>query len=389
MAEEKYVDLGVGMLGNVDSGKSTVIGALVTGKKDDGDGLLRKDVSRHPHEISSGRTSDIAYHPAVFGKNRITFCDLAGHEKYLKTTIQGLGSFLPDLICLCVDKYTPTYKMTREHLGITFRMKIPFIVIMTKIDLYDEDVTTHSLTQLSTLIKRNSSRKPYTIKRIQDVDLAVRTYLGMSIIPIFHVSNVTLQGYDTLKEFLSRISKPVNTRFFHPSCFMVDRDYRIRGIGLVVSGFNGTGVLNVGDKILINNTHDGIIRSIHNDFREVVQSLPHGVRGCLGIRSVVDRVPIGTVISLNPVLMVQEFIASVNILTSHSVTITKGYQTVIHCGCIRRPCTITNPTPVIFRGGDNGRLYFKMFKPAYLEVNQSIFFREGTVIGDGQIVELL
>jgi elongation factor 1-alpha len=48
------------MLGGEASGKSTLIGVLISGKKDDGKGLARTNVFRHKHEILYGKTSSIS-----------------------------------------------------------------------------------------------------------------------------------------------------------------------------------------------------------------------------------------------------------------------------------------------------------------------------------------
>ena len=48
------------VIGNVDSGKSTLVGCLSKGIKDDGRGYARKFVFNYQHESESGRTSSIA-----------------------------------------------------------------------------------------------------------------------------------------------------------------------------------------------------------------------------------------------------------------------------------------------------------------------------------------
>jgi GTPase len=102
----------VAVVGNVDAGKSTLIGTLTTSSLDDGRGKSRTSIMKHRHEIESGRTSTATTHLMGFrstgepiaGKDQvrakrktedevaresyrvITLMDLAGHEKYLKTT---------------------------------------------------------------------------------------------------------------------------------------------------------------------------------------------------------------------------------------------------------------------------------------------------------------
>merc|ERR1719412_2879260 len=61
----KRKDVRIAVIGNVDSGKSTIIGVLTSGEKDDGRGLARAKVLRHSHEQANGRTSACAQH--IFG----------------------------------------------------------------------------------------------------------------------------------------------------------------------------------------------------------------------------------------------------------------------------------------------------------------------------------
>ena len=44
-----YDEIRIGMLGNVDAGKSTITGVLVKNVLDDGRGSVRKHIMRYPH----------------------------------------------------------------------------------------------------------------------------------------------------------------------------------------------------------------------------------------------------------------------------------------------------------------------------------------------------
>lgn len=46
-------------MGNVDAGKSTLLGVLTHGELDNGRGYARKKLFRHKHEVESGRTSSV------------------------------------------------------------------------------------------------------------------------------------------------------------------------------------------------------------------------------------------------------------------------------------------------------------------------------------------
>ena len=50
-------DRRIGVLGNVDSGKTTIISVLSNNILDNGRGLARKKILKHNHEQESGRTS--------------------------------------------------------------------------------------------------------------------------------------------------------------------------------------------------------------------------------------------------------------------------------------------------------------------------------------------
>lgn len=46
-------------MGNVDAGKSTLLGVLTHGELDNGRGYARQKLFRHKHEMESGRTSSV------------------------------------------------------------------------------------------------------------------------------------------------------------------------------------------------------------------------------------------------------------------------------------------------------------------------------------------
>lgn len=59
MAVRDEGDVRVAVIGNVDSGKSTLVGVLTKGIMDDGRGSARQKVFNFSHEVNNGRTSSI------------------------------------------------------------------------------------------------------------------------------------------------------------------------------------------------------------------------------------------------------------------------------------------------------------------------------------------
>jgi elongation factor 1-alpha len=83
-------EIRIGIMGNVDSGKSTLTGVLTKDVLDDGRGRARTLVMKHKHELATGRTSCVTHHytrtkikaeNGKEGERHITYIDLAGHEK--------------------------------------------------------------------------------------------------------------------------------------------------------------------------------------------------------------------------------------------------------------------------------------------------------------------
>ena len=184
-----FFDLRIAVVGNVDSGKSTIIGVLTGGAVDNGRGLARSRVFLHKHESATGRTSCISQHIMGYDaalspvynpssasssaavKNKswssvvsssshiVTFIDLAGHERYLKTTIAGLTGCFPDYALIVINSLAGITKMTREHLGVVLALSIPLIVVVTKVDLASSHILGQTKAQLFKVLKSGGGQQ--------------------------------------------------------------------------------------------------------------------------------------------------------------------------------------------------------------------------------------
>lgn len=391
-----YTELTVAVVGNVDAGKSTTVGTLVTGMQDNGNGMTRRVVFVHQHEAQTGRTSDISYQYMVDDatKRIISFVDLAGHERYLRTTMAGLTSTTPDFAIVCIsDQIT---RMTREHMGLCIALDIPFAVVFTKSDMVKPHIVAELIVDIKRRIK-NSRRQFYQIKEMKDFELITKH--GMDrIIPYFHTSNVSGAGLNILMHLLRICTKRPQTR---SGGFVVEHIYNVPGHGVVLSGISGE-LITKGDTLFMGPFAKGefmqiTVRSIHNDYRWPQETLPACQRGCLaiGLTSKERRglnIRKGLVLSHQPPSNVcREFYADVEIL-HHATSIKVGYQAFANAGMLREAVKFVELTDLqgermeIVRAQNNVRIRMQFLQHLnYVEVGQRIAFREGAVRGVGII----
>ena len=187
----------VAVVGNVDAGKSTLIGMLTTSCLDDGRGRSRTTIMKHRHK--SGRTSTATTHLMGFchtgeliaGRDSIrinkrksedeiarelyqivTLMDLAGHEKYLKTTIHGVSSGMADYSMILVNSCHPPTHMTQHHFNLCCSFGIPTVIIFTKTDGCPEHAIKTSKDEPFKLLRApDVGRRPFAIRKEEDTAL--------------------------------------------------------------------------------------------------------------------------------------------------------------------------------------------------------------------------
>lgn len=141
----------------------------------------------------------------------ISMVDLCGHEKYLKTTINGLTGLSPDFGCVVIGANMGIQKMTKEHIGLCLFLKIPFYVVLTKIDIAPENKLEETIDELKRILKsRILNKLPIMIKDNTSEEELTKTAEIISssgkVCPIFPISSVTGKGMDTLTKFISMLT---------------------------------------------------------------------------------------------------------------------------------------------------------------------------------------
>lgn len=425
----KYIEIKVGIAGGVDCGKSTLLSVLSKGEKDNGRGSARLAVFNHRHEINSGRTSSISQHimgydsvGKVINGNKlewidivkqstkiISFYDLAGHEMYLKTTIYGLNSCKPDLCFILVGGNMGLNIMTKEHLFLCHSLNIPTVIIVTKVDLCDsrQNVLQDTINEIKELVK--STRKVfYEVKTKEDARLCSINLHSNNIVPIFQISNVSGKCIDELVYFLNSVSpRKRKNREDDPPEFFIDTIFNLPGIGMVVGGHLLCGTIKLTDTLKIGPTNDGeyhtlVVKGIHCK-RVNVDSVSCGSGGtyvCLNIKRLDKSVKIrrGMVILGTQDTLAKscrEFTAELYIIKTHSTTIKKGYQPIMHMNNIRQAVEILSikndqEDVDVLRANDKAVVRLKfLFRPEYVSINSRLLFCEGRVRGVGKVVSIV
>jgi GTPase len=349
---------------------SSLIGTLITGQLDDGRGLSRSKIMIHKHEMESGRTSTISSHllgydmdskpifthsnngtkkegiktdadVAAKAASLVSLMDLAGHEKYLKTTIHGISSGMIEYSLVLVNANHPPTHMTRHHINISVACGIPIIIVLTKVDRCPAHVLKSTKDEISAIIRSPEvNKKIYQVKK--DFDISIVQNKLHAITPIISISCVTGQGIDLVHMLLSSLPKrrrhhqKINRSFE----FLVDKVFNVTGVGTVVSGFVNAGHLVLGQKAFLGPYANGKfiqsqIKSMHIASAHV-NSIIAGNTACLGLTLSKDEkrlVRKGMTVFEHPVETSVAFEAEMTILRGKGVdgtTIRPDYETMVH-----------------------------------------------------------
>ncbi|KAA0712097.1 GTP-binding protein 1 [Triplophysa tibetana] len=421
VGEEDFLEVRVAVVGNVDAGKSTLLGVLTHGELDNGRGFARQKLFRHKHEMESGRTSSVGNDILGFDQDGqvvnkpdnhggsldwskicersskvITFIDLAGHEKYLKTTVFGMTGHLPDFCMLMVGSNAGIVGMTKEHLGLALALNVPVFVVVTKIDMCPANILQETLKLLQRLLKSPGCRKiPVLVQNKDDVIVTASNFSSERMCPIFQISNVTGENMDLLKMFLNLLSSRTTFKDDEPPEFQIDDTYSVPGVGTVVSGTTLRGLIRLNDTLLLGPDPLGTfipiaVKSIHRK-RMSVKEVRGGQTASFALKKIKRSYIRKGMVMVSPRLNPQacwEFEAEILVL-HHPTTIAPRYQAMVHCGSIRQTATIIDMNKDCLRTGDKATVHFRFIKtPEYFHTDQRLVFREGRTKAVGTITKV-
>jgi selenocysteine-specific elongation factor len=195
----------VGTAGHIDHGKTTLLRALT--------GI---DADRLPEERRRGMTIDVGYaHLTLPDGVVLDFVDVPGHDRLVGNMLVGAGEIDAALLVVAADDGPRA--QTIEHLQLLDGLAIADgLIVVTKIDAVGAE-------------------------RVADVTAAVGALVAttsLAGVAVIGVSAATGSGLPALVDALGTLSVRTLTRVRRsgPSRLAIDRVFRVKGRGIVVTG---------------------------------------------------------------------------------------------------------------------------------------------------------
>ncbi|XP_055858987.1 selenocysteine-specific elongation factor [Episyrphus balteatus] len=229
------INFNIGLLGHVDSGKTTLARALSTISS-------TAAFDKNPQSKERGITLDLGFSaltietpnhlqslPSITKHIQFTFVDCPGHASLIRTIIGGAQ--IIDLMILVIDAQKGIQTQTAECIVIGEILQKKLIVVINKIDMIEESKRQDYLDKMKMKLKKILSRTIF-----QDV-------------PIFCIS--ALNGIN-LKEFVEDIKTILHIPdrdYKQPLLIYIDHCFAIKGQGTVCTGTIIQGKVSINDTI--------------------------------------------------------------------------------------------------------------------------------------------
>lgn len=386
--------LNVVFVGHVDHGKSTTIGRLMFDSgavSPEEMEKLKAEAQKHgkagfefafvmdkfKEERERGVTIDLSYQKLLTNKYEVTIIDAPGHKDFVKNMITGASQ--ADVAFLTLSAKDGVQPQTKEHVWLLRTMGVTQLAVnINKMDTVDfkEDAYKKVIAEVSPILKQ-AGYKPEGI-----TFLAISGFKGDNVVN--KSANMPWYKGPTVKEQLDLFTQPEKPTEL-PLRMPLQDVYEITGIGTVPVGKIETGVMKVGQKVIILPGRSG--KGVPGEVRTVEmhhEQMPQGEAGDnvgINIRGVGKKdVARGDVVcdAAKPATIAEEFVAQVAVI-SHPTVIAKGYTPVFHVHTAQVPCQFieliektspdgtTTKNPDFLKNGDVAKVRLKPIGNLVLE----------------------
>ena len=345
--------MNVVFVGHVDHGKSTTIGRLLydSGALPEQEMTKLKEeaqkhgkagfefafaMDRYKEERERGVTIDLAYKKVMTQKYQITIIDAPGHKDFVKNMITGASQ--ADAAFLVVACQHGVMPQTKEHMWLLRTMGVEQVaVIINQMDTVNYDEA-----------KFNKVKEDVSgVLKAVGVDPSKTTFIAASGFKGDNVAKKSdkmawYKGPTVLEQLdlFSEPKKPTNL----PMRMPLQDVYEITGIGTVPVGKIETGVMKVGQKVIVLPGRSG--KGIPGEVKTIEmhhETMPEAQAGDnvgINIRGVGKKdIARGDVVcdASAPATIAEEFSAQIAVI-NHPTVIAKGYTPVFHVHTSQVPC---------------------------------------------------
>jgi selenocysteine-specific elongation factor len=241
----------LGTAGHIDHGKTALIYALTS-----------IDTDRLPEEKERGMTIDLGFAwMKLPSGEKIGIVDVPGHENLIKNMIAGATGI--DAVILVIDANEGWMPQTEEHFQIIDLLNIKYgIIALTKVDLVDQN-------RLKVVEKEIKERLKNT------------SFFNAPLIKVSALKNI---GIEQIKSAIQNlIAKIKPKRDIGKPRISIDRAFKVKGSGTVITGTLIGGILHTGMEVTIFPSYRKTrIRNLQS-YKEKVESAFPGSRVALNL----------------------------------------------------------------------------------------------------------
>jgi elongation factor 1-alpha len=426
MAKEK-VHINLVFIGHVDHGKSTTVGRLLFDSGTINEQAMRKlkekakqlgksgfefafVMDNLKEEQERGLTIDLAHKKFETDKYYFTIIDAPGHRDFVKNMITGASQADAGVLVVSANKGEGVQAQTKEHVFLARTLGVDQLIVgVNKMDManYEEKRFEEVKKEASELLKIVG----YDPSKIQFVAMAA--YPGDNVFK--KTDKMPWYKGPILIEAINNLNPPEKPTEL-PLRLPIQDVYNITGIGVVPVGRVETGVMKIGDQVIVVPAREGKgvtgeVKTIEMHHEQMQKAEPgdnvgFNVRG-IGKKDITrgdvlghaDKVP--TVAS--------EFTAHIVVL-NHPTVVTAGYTPVFHIHTAQVACQITkilkklNPAtgetiqenPDFVKNGDAAVVQVKPTTPVVIEKQKDIpqlsrfaVRDSGTTVAAGMCIDLV
>ncbi len=390
-------------IGHVDHGKSTTVGRLLydTGNIDEQTMRKLKERAKEvgkvgfefafvmdnlKEEQERGVTIDLAHKRFETDKYYFTIIDAPGHRDFIKNMITGASQADAGVLVVSANPGEGVQAQTKEHVFLAKTLGVnQLIVAINKMDMakYAQKRFDEVKNEVSDLLK-TVGYKPEAIQFV-----AMAAYPGDNVAK--KSTNMPWYTGAILLEAIDKLNPPEKPRQL-PSRLPIQDVYQISGIGTVPVGKVVTGVMKVGDKVIIVPAREGKgvsgeVKSIEMHHEAMQEAEPGDNIGFV-VRGVEKKmIARGDVVGHSDKMptVATEFTAQVAVL-NHPTVITAGYTPVFHVHTAQVACKVEeiqktlNPAtgetlkekPDFIKNGDIAIVKVKPLQPLCVEKQKDI-----------------